>query len=366
MFRDFMCDCDYDPDDTCLKPQNAVGIGNLSGKLVLECRMGDGSNPHATLHKESFSDFTGYHSINPPVPQPIKHIDRWQPLLRDTTPQQFVTPHWGIVKPFALKWGGQFRPPSPLECDDTEFKKQTEILLDYSANLTDEQKVIAEFWGGMHEDKFVDTSNSEKSPWASPPEQICRLARYLSRKYRYKNANDIKLFFSLSNALLDASIAAWDCKVHYDYIRPQSLINLIYRGELVKAWGGPGEGIKEVEGEKWMPYLPTPPFAEYVSGHSTFCAAADEILYSFCCTRDYGESIIIPKGGSKIEPGCTPSEDITLTWSTLKDAANQAGISRLYGGIHFSKGDSEGRKLGARVGCEVWEKANAYFNGELG
>ncbi len=366
IFRDFMCDCGYDPDDKNLKPFNAVGIGNLSARLILECRMGDGSNPHATLHPNNFSDFTGYHPVNPPVPQSLKYIDRWQPELRNQVPQKFLTPHWGVVKPFALSWGGQFRPPAPIECDEKGFEKQAHTLIEYSADLTDEQKVIAEFWGGMHEDKFVDTSNSEKGPWATPPEQCCRQARYLSRKYNYKNAYDIKMFFVLSNALLDAGIAAWDCKVYYDYVRPKSLINTLYKGKKIEAWGGPCEGTKEIEGENWIPYVPTPPFAEYVSGHSTFSAAADEVLYSFCSDRDYGESVIIPKGGSKIEPGCTPCEDIKLTWVTLKDAANQAGISRLYGGIHFIDGDLEGRKLGSKVGCEVWDKACQYFNAELG
>ncbi len=366
IFRDFMCDCGYDPDDKNLKPYNAVGIGNLSARLILECRTGDASNPYATLLSNNFSDFTGYHPVNPPVPQSLKYINRWQPELRNQQPQKFLTPQWGVVKPFALSWGGQFRPPSPIECDEKGFEKQADILIEYSANLTDEQKIIAEFWGGMHEDKFVDTSNGEKGPWATPPEQCCRQARYLSRKYKYKNAFDVKMFFVLSNALLDAGIAAWDCKVYYDYVRPKSLINTLYKGKTIEAWGGPCEGTKQIEGQNWIPYVPTPPFAEYVSGHSTFSAAADEVLYSFCADREYGESVIIPKGNSKIEPGCTPCEDIKLTWATLKDAANQAGISRLYGGIHFIDGDLEGRKLGNKVGSEVWEKACQYFNGELG
>jgi len=161
-------------------------------------------------------------------------------------------------------------------------------------------------------------------------------------------------------------IAAWDCKVHYDYVRPISSIRDLYRGKTIEAWGGPCEGTKHIEGENWVPYIPTPPFAEYVSGHSTFSAAAEEVLSSFCGQGKYGESVIIPKGGSKIEPGCTPKEEVTLKWDTLNEAAGEAGISRLYGGIHFKSGDLEGRELGHRVGCDVWEKVCLYFNGELG
>jgi len=366
MFHDFMCDCGYDPDDTNLSMDNPVGIGNLSAKLVLECRAGDGSNPHATLHEGSYSDFSGYCPINPPVPQPLKYPEHWQPQLQDHKPQHFLTAHWGLVKPFALTWGGQFRPPKPVACNKAGFKKQADVVLKHSEGLTDVQKIIAEFWAGMHEDKFVDSIKDESQNWASPPEQLCRMARYLSKKHGHKNVYDIKMFFLLSNALLDAGIAAWDSKVFYDYVRPISAIQDLYRGKSIQAWGGPCEGTQELEGENWLPYIPSPPFAEYVSGHSTFSAAAEEVLSCFCGIGSYGEWITVPKGGSKIEPDCTPCEDITLEWRLLKDAADQAGISRLYGGIHFTAGDLEGRNLGSKVGCEVWEKALKYFNGSLG
>ena len=366
MFWDFMCDCGYDPDDKNLEPDNAIGIGNLSGKLVLECRLGDASNQHATLHAGGYSDFSGYSPVNPPVPQPLKYPDRWQAQLRDHRPQKFLTPHWGLVKPFALAWGGQFRPPAPIPSDKPGFKKQADEVLKYSANLTDKQKLTAEFWAGMHEDKFVDSVKDDSGRSATPPEQCCRQARYLSKKYGHKNAYDIKMFFLLSNALLDAGIAAWDCKVYYDYVRPVSAIQELYRGKSIEAWGGPCEGTKTIEGENWLPYIPTPPFAEYVSGHSTFSAAAEEVLKSFCGSGKYGEDVVIPKGGSRIEPECTPTDDLTLDWKMLKDAADEAGISRLYGGIHFTDGDQEGRKLGNKVGCEVWNKIVQYFNGELG
>lgn len=366
MFRDFMCDFGFDPDDRNLKPDNPAGIGNLSGRLIIECRMGDFSNPNATLSSAVYSDYSQYHPINPPMPQSAKYRDRWQPQTANSKPQEFLTAHWGLVKPFALLWGGQYRPPAPLLCDDEGFENQAQVMLDYNVNLTDEQKIIAEFWNGMHEEKFTDALYDKDGTWASPPLQWCRQARYLSRKYGHKNAYDIKMFFVMANALLDAGIAAWDCKYHYDYVRPISLVQRTFKGKKVEAWAGPCKGVKEIEGENWMPYIQTPPFAEYVSGHSTFSAAAAEVLGSFRESGKYGESVTIPKGGSKIEPGCTPSENIKLEWPTLKDAADQAGISRLYGGIHFSAGDKEGRKLGNKIGCAVWEKALHYFNGELG
>ncbi|GAA4272698.1 hypothetical protein U6A24_08085 [Aquimarina gracilis] len=367
IFRDFMQQCNFDPDDKNLEPDNPAGLGNLCGKLIIDCRSGDRANQYATLEDGRYSDFANYCPINPPVPQPLKHEDRWQPQLVDHKPQTFLTAHWGLVKPFALTWPGQFRPPAPAPCNEKAYKIQADMVIQYSACLTDEQKLIAEFWAGMHEDKFADSpKDGDPNRTATPPEQCCRQARYLSRMYGHKNSFDIKMFFALGNALLDAGIAAWDCKVYYDYVRPISAIQDLYRGKSIEAWGGPCEGTKTIEGENWIPYIPTPPFAEYVSGHSTFSAAAEEVLSSFCGSGKYGESVTIPKGGSKIEPNCTPCEDTTLDWKTLKSASDEAGISRLFGGIHFKDGDMEGRKLGNKVGCEVWERVCQYFNAELG
>jgi len=366
LFRDFMCECGFDPNDRNLSTNNSAGIGNLSGRLIIECHLGDFSNPNGTLSAIGYSDYSGYHPSNAPLPQSVKYRDKWQPLLSDNKPQQFLTAHWGLVKPFALLWGGQYRPKGPIHCDAKDFEKQALMMLEYSANLTDEQKMIAEFWGGMHEERFVDSAQTEDGPWASPIEQICRQARYLSRKHGHKNAFDVKMFFVLANSLFDAGIAAWDCKAYYDYVRPITAIHTLFKGKNIDAWGGPCEGTKCIEGENWMPYMPTPPFAEYVSGHSTFSAASAEVLANFCGSAKYGEFVIIPKGGSKIEPGCTPSENIKLEWKTLRDSADEAGVSRLYGGIHFPTGDEEGRKLGRMVGRAVWEKTFQYFKGELG
>lgn len=368
IFRDFMQKCNLDPDYKVMEPNNPAGLGNLCGKLIIDCRSGDRANQYGTLEDGRYSDFTNYHPVNPPVPQTLKYEDRWQPQLLDTNrPQNFLTAHWGLVKPFALVWAGQYRPCPPTSCDERAYQRQAEEVLEYSACLTDEQKLIAEFWAGMHEDKFSDTvKDGNPNRAATPPEQCCRQARYLSRMYGHKNSFDVKMFFALSNALLDAGIAAWDSKVHYDYVRPISVIRDLYRGKTVTAWGGPNEGTKKIEGENWVPYIPTPPFAEYVSGHSTFSAAAEEVLSCFCNSEKYGEAITIPKGGSKIEPDCTPAEEVTLCWDTIKSAADEAGISRLFGGIHFRDGDLEGRALGNKVGCKVWEKVCKYFNAELG
>src|SRR5262249_16804 len=107
----------------------------------------------------------------------------------------------------------------------------------------------------------------------------------------------------------------------------------------------------------------TPPFPEYVSGHSGFSAVSAEVLKSFTGSDDFGASATLAAGSSRIEPGITPSTDITLSWATFSEAPEQPAISRLFGGIHFMDGTLEGRRIGRKVGALVWQKAQTYFNG---
>lgn len=127
------------------------------------------------------------------------------------------------------------------------------------------------------------------------------------------------------------------------------------------------QGTRAISGEDWLPYQPpavvTPPFAEYVSGHSTFSAASAEVLASFTGSQRFGFSVTITAGSSMLEPGAIPSRPVTLSFRTFADAADQASRSRRYGGIHFEDGDLDGRRLGRRVGANTWSRARAFFDG---
>src|SRR5215468_9384629 len=118
---------------------------------------------------------------------------------------------------------------------------------------------------------------------------------------------------------------------------------MLFGGRPVRAWAGPYQGTKLIDGAAWFPYqpttFPTPPFPEYSSGHSNFSSAGAEILRLFTGSDRFGGSVTFPPGSSRIEPGLTPASTLTLTWPTFSDAANQAGMSRRYGGIHFRQGD---------------------------
>ena len=110
------------------------------------------------------------------------------------------------------------------------------------------------------------------------------------------------------------------------------------------------------------PTIVTPPFPEYVSGHSTFSAAGAYILQQVTGFDLFVDSYLAEPGSSHIEPGITPMLAVVLYWPTLSSAADQAGLSRRYGGIHFQQGDLDARALGRQVAANGWSKAQSYIN----
>ena len=360
----------YDASNITMDTATPAGIGNVSAQAILVFRHQDGSN-----QANGYADTTSFpHAYReyPAVPLPLNTPDaitnpnHWQPLrIADSNGgvvvQTYVGPHWGLVLPFALRNGAEFRPQrKPLSTQFGEgispahsYVQQAQQMVDMSAHLTDNQKAIAEYWR--------DGPHSEQ-----PPGHWVLFGQWLSARDHHTLDQDIPLFFALTNALFDASIAAWDAKRFYTSERPITAIRYLFQGKNIAAWAGPCRGTQQVLGEQWLPYQPativTPPFPEYVSGHSTFSAAAAEILKRITHSDRFGYSVTIPAHSSLVEP-CTPSTTISLAWDSFTDAADQAGLSRRYGGIHFRQGDWEGRRLGRQVGVRVWEKVQEYLAG---
>ena len=339
----------YDPNDTNTNPTTISGIGNVAAQAVLTYRHSDGSNQLGDLHPGAYSDYTGY---TPTLGDP----DHWQPLIVNGVPQKFLTPFWGQVKPFALSSGSQFRPAGPVTTANTAaFKAQVDLILNYSAGLNDTNKVIAEYWSdGPH-------TQTPPGHWDLLSQFVS--AQYVSRQNKHDISGDIKMFFALTNAIFDASIACWECKRFYDAVRPITAVHNVYSGTQVSAWGGSGKGAQSIDGSQFRSYLGTPSFAEYVSGHSTFSATGAYILAQVVGSDTFGDSYTAPTGSSLIEPGITPASAVTLSWPTFSSASLQAGLSRQYGGIHFSKADQDGRVLGQQVAPQAWVKAQSYING---
>ena len=229
---------------------------------------------------------------------------------------------------------------------------------------------------------------------------------------------DVKTYFTLGGAMHDAAISAWSIKGYYDYIRPVSAIRYLadlgqssdpelpnynpdgiplIEGyiELVSendplaidsaqhinkiklyAWKGPDfiedpltdqAGVGWILAENWWPYqrpsFVTPPFAGYVSGHSTYSRAAAEVLTLLTGDPFFpggmGEFAANQDTFLVFEEG--PSRDITLQWATYRDASDQCSLSRIWGGIHPPADDIPGRLIGEKVGIAAFSKAQTYF-----
>ncbi len=356
-FDTFMQTLGYDPQASENgDSSSAARIANIACNAVLEYRHQDGSNQLGDLHPGAYSDYTGYESVN--TPDEILNPNAWQPLrvpdgLGGYKVQAWLAPHWGNVKAFSFKNPHRFKLKKPARYGTNAYLEQAREIISYSAHLTDTQKVIAEYW--------ADGPHSE-----TPPGHWNLLAQSVSRRDDHSLDNDVKMFFALNNAVMDAGIWAWWAKREYDYARPITAIHYLFRGKLIEAWAGPDQGTGLILGETWQPYQAemfiTPPFAEYVSGHSTFSASAAEVLRRFTGSDVFGYSVTFEPGSSFVEPGTVPASRLTLSWATFTDAADEAGVSRRFGGIHFRDGDIEGRRVGREIGEIAWKKVSRLFH----
>jgi len=361
----------YDPADNSTDIETPTGIGNVACAAVLEFRHHDKANQLGDLAQGTYSDWSGYRAVNSPATVPARfpfakplNPDHWQPLSYvdgsgNLVLQTFAAVQWCFVTPFAMVTGDEFRKvvePGPAMYGSAEYQQQAEELVAISAGLTDREKMISEYWS--------DGPRTEQ-----PPGHWMRLAEFVSQRDHHTLDEDVKMYFALSNGMLDAGIAAWDAKRTYDSVRPVTAIELLFKGKKIRAWGGPGKGTVEMDGAQWVPYepttFPTPPFPDYVSGHSTYSAAAARILALWTRSDRFADSVTLSKGSSKIEPGLTPHESVTLQWETFTEAADEAGTSRRYGGIHFKRSDLAGRALGRAVADKAWSRASDYFDGKM-
>ncbi len=361
--------------DTATDPKTAAGVGNAAAAAVLAYRRTDGANQHGDevgSNGKPYSDWTFYRPVNPP--NKIVDPDCWQPIAFDdgrggkVTPG-FLTPHWFRVKPFALARSDQFRPGPPPLLGSAQLKKEVDEVLAYNATLTPEQKAVVEFM------RDGPKSTGQAGHWL-------RFAQHVSRRDKYDLDRDAKLFFAVGNAALDAFIAAWESKRHYDSSRPWTLVRHYYKGQQVRGWAGAGKGVVTLAAEDWHPYSPptfvTPPFPGYVSGHSCVSGCCAKTLELFTGSDTFA-AIEKRTAGALTEPGATCQFmqmvdgkpvfdpkltcDVALQLPTFSATAEMAGLSRVLGGYHIQADNVEGLKLGRKVAEGVWPKTKAYFDG---
>lgn len=250
--------------------------------------------------------------------QPSAEPGRWRPTGPEFLPA--LLPQWGSVTPFALPSGGAVRPAAPPALTSQAYADavaEVRALGSASSEVrTAEQTQIARFW--------ANGAGTE-----TPPGHWNRIALRAAEGRQLDLSDQVRMLAMLNVALADAAIVSWDCKYHYDLWRPITAI---------REASADGNPLTEADAS-WSPLLVTPPFPEYTSGHSTFSAAGATVLAAF-----FGTDAVPFSVGSDDLAGVERS--YTGFWA----AAEEAGLSRIYGGIHFSFGNEAGLASGAAVG----------------
>jgi hypothetical protein len=351
LLRQKMVDFGLDPDDNSVDPNTPSGIGNLAAKTVIESRLNDGSNQRGTMSSSDhsfYADYTRYTSVN--SADELKDLSKWQPkYFSDGKGGRFapgcLTPHWGKVSPVFLDSASQFRPGPPPAIGSKQLADEVKEVIELQAALTDEQKALVEFM------RDGPKSVQQAGHWLI-------FAQNISIRDNHTLDDDVKMYFLVETAAMDAFIAAWETKMYYDFARPYSLVHDFYRNKVIKGWGGPEKGMTQMKGNEWRPYSPEtflcPPFPSYVSGHSAVSAACSEALRLFTGSDQFGQQI-------KLVPGLFTEPDhigdtVILKFPTFTETANMAGRSRVLGGYHIQADNVEGLKLGRNVAQTVWKK----------
>jgi hypothetical protein len=411
-------------DDGSLDAQ--VGIDAAEDLIAL--RLNDGAN--------QLGGYKGMFTPTNPDQYTINDISAWPPESTpiDSPPgskvQSFLTPQWSLVEGFALPEladgttdFGAVRPvgPRPFFVEgmegstldmtsktitlgaavrigdtdyqaggvvavskaligpvvNTDFIAQAQQLIDMSVDLSDHRKVVAEFW-------------EDGRTTAFPPGTLMTFAEYVSGRGEHTVDQDAVMFLAIGNAMLDASIAAWEAKLFYDYARPVRVIRdlgeLCLIGELgtdevtgetgfvIYAYAEDpntreGLGARTILAENFVTYqppgtAPSPNFPDYVSGHSTFSAAGAAVLRDFTGSDAFGASVTIPAGSSSFGQGVPAVGDV-LSWDTFTDMAREAGMSRMYTSIHFLDANLDGAALGTNMGVAALDLAQQFAAGTI-
>jgi hypothetical protein len=272
--------------------------------------------------KDNYKQIRGfrYTVTNEPgtwVPTPPAYADACEPM-------------WNTVRPFTLDSVRQFTCPPPAKYDlnkNSQFMKLTYEVYDVVKNLTDEQRTTAYFWD---DNAFVTNVVGHvmfANKKMTPPGHWLAITRTVARDKKLDVMQTTEAYTLGALSMFDAFVSCWDEKYRSVRIRPETVIN--------NGWD-----------PEWRPYLETPPFPEYVSGHSSVSAACGTILTNLLGNNVAFTDTTEKKYGHGVK-----------SFKSFEEAYWNASYSRMYGGIHYRDGVEEGTHLGQTVGKWVWKKA---------
>lgn len=282
-----------------------VRLGRRVAEDVLESRAADNLNP------------------SPATPAPEVGVGVWQPT--PPVSAAFLLGGWGTITPWAIEYGSQFRPNGPeslftfqhfLEVFETQ-----RLGAKNSSTRTPEQTQTARFW-------------ADGPGTVTPPGHWNEIARAISRDKGLTLFENARLFALLNISAADTAIAAWDAKWHFHLWRPITAIRNADNDNNIWTFAE----------KEWEPLLNTPNHGSYVSGHSSFSASAGTVLSRFLGTDEI-----------KVNVRSDSLPDVERSFSSIRAIAEEAGLSRIYGGIHFPFDHRAGFMLGNQVANFVME-----------
>jgi rRNA maturation protein Nop10 len=243
---------------------------------------------------------------------------------------QAVEPHWMDIRPMVMDSCSQFKPARPPKFDiknknGVYYKRLMEVK-SVGNKLTEEQKNIADFWDDNPFKLNVSGHVMFATKKFSPPGHWMNIAGIAAKEAKADFNTTVAAYAETSIALYDAFISCWDEKYRSNFVRPETVIN------------------KFVD-QSWQPYIQTPPFPSYTSGHATTSAAAAEVM-----TYWFGDKLSFVDTSS-LEFGIKSRKIVSF-----RKAALEAGMSRLYGGIHYRFDNEAGNSSGKRVGDLVLDR----------
>lgn len=292
-----------------------VDLGQKVADGILAARAGDGSETPSSY-------------------MPTNQPGHWQ-----ATPPDFSGPvgaNWGGVTPFVVPDASDYVAPPPPDLTSADyaaaFDQVKRLGAANSTERTAEQTQIAEFWA------------YDRGAMGTPMVMFNEIAQTVARQQHNTLVENARMFALMNLAMGDAGIAAWDTKYIYDFWRPVTAIHNADQDGNDATTADPTWTPLGMPGTA-MPNM-TPPFPAYVSGHSTFGAAAFKVLADF-----YGSDKMHFTVSSDELPG------VTRTFNRFSDAAAENGISRIYLGVHWSFDNIEGKKAGGAIGEYVFNHA---------
>lgn len=391
-FNAMMVEFGLDPSNNSTDASTPIGLGNKIGIAVRNFMARDGmnsqgdlgtANDSGTFYGIPYADYTSTVPIQ--TAYQLWAPDRWQPQVEPrlwangpfgrgvkisgnsgiqsiqtyATPQLHFTAAFGYndSTPYMKKFGKVYaRYFGGGEARRAAYLQQAATIIAASANLTDKDKIEAEFF------------ESKNLAFGTPLQFLSANSRGTISGQTPWTVDDWAVWeFLINAAVWDATVVAWSVKRKRDAVRPVTAVRYLYADQTIYSWGGPGKGNVYQSGAAFKTWLRTMPHTEYPSGSSCMCAAfAEANRQWFGNDNFYNFAFPVTQGSSSVEPGFVPAVNMTVgPFSTFTQYAQVCGQSRLAAGVHFQQSINDALEVCPKIAINAGALWRKYLQGTV-